>query len=294
LFERQKSGSVLCPSCGQLVGVNDEQCLHCGRKNPGMWGYGAFVRALGRDFGFFKLVIFGCAGLYIASLALDPKGMQSGGLRFFAPSWRALFLLGGSGYQAVFELGRWWTVLSAGWLHGDLLHIGFNMYWVRILAPATAEFYGVGRTVIIYTVACVAGFVFSSVANAFVPLIPVLGGILGALGLGGAYRTIGASGAIFGLLGAIVYYGRRTGHQSVYRQSIGYVVIFAIFAIVVPYVDNQAHLGGFVGGYFAGKILDPQRPERGDHLFLAVVCLALSALSVAVSFWTGLKFFPAS
>ncbi len=284
---------MLCPSCGQLVGVNDEECYNCGRKNPGMWGYGAFIRALGRDDSFFKLVVFGCAGLYIASLALDPSGIRSGGFSFFAPSWRALFLLGGTGYQAVFEAGRWWTVLSAGWLHGDLLHIGFNMFWVRSLAPATAEFYGVGRTIIIYTVACVAGFVFSTIANLFVPFIPVLGTLLGAIGLGGAYRTIGASGAIFGLLGALVYYGRRTGHASVYRQSMGYVVLFAIFGIVVPYVDNQAHLGGFVGGYFAAKLLDPQRPERGDHLVMALVCLVLSALSVIVSIVTGLKYFPA-
>jgi rhomboid protease GluP len=255
-----------------------------------MFGFGAALRALGRDFGFIKLVIGGSVALYVASLLVDPSGIRTGGFTFFAPSWPALFLLGGSGYQAVFEFGRWWTVLSAGWLHGGLLHIAFNMMWVRNLAPPTAEYYGAGRMIVIYTVASITGFVFSSVANAFVPLLPVAGNLLGFLGLAGGFRTVGASAPIFGLLGALVYYGRRSGHQAVYQQSWGYAVLLGIFGLLIPFVDNQAHLGGFVGGYFAGKLLDPLQPEQGDHLFYAVVCLALTALSIVVSVVTGLKY----
>ena len=72
-------------------------------------------------------------------------------MSFMAPASPALFLFGASGSLPVFGLGRWWTVLSAAWLHGGLLHILFNMMWVRQLAPATAELYGPGRMVIIYT-----------------------------------------------------------------------------------------------------------------------------------------------
>ena len=56
-------------------------------------------------------------------------------------------------------------MLSAGWLHGSALHILFNMMWVRQLGPATADIYGAGRMVIIYTVAGVAGFLLSSIAG---------------------------------------------------------------------------------------------------------------------------------
>lgn len=291
MFQRQREGSVLCATCGYLVGVNDEQCFHCGRKNPGMWGFGGALRALGRDMGFVKLVISGSVALYLLSLLLDLEGIRSGSFMFFAPSWSALFLLGGSGYQAVFEMGRWWTVLSAGWLHGGLLHIVFNMMWVRNLGPPTAELYGAGRMILIYTAGSIVGFLFSSVAIAFVPLVPVLGTVFGFLGLAGGYRTIGASAPIFGLLGALVYYGRRTGHQSVYRQTLGYAVLLGIFGLLFPGVDNQAHLGGFVGGYLAGKLLDPREPERGDHLFWAVLCLAATALAIVASVITGLKYF---
>jgi membrane associated rhomboid family serine protease len=56
-------------------------------------------------------------------------------------------------------------------------------------------------------------------------------------------------------------------------------------------VDNWAHLGGFPGGWLAAKVLDPLKPERGDHVLAAIVCLALSLLSVLYSVVEGLKLF---
>jgi len=82
----------------------------------------------------------------------------------------------------VFQFGRWWTVLSAGWLHGGLLHIAFNLLWVRQLAPETAELYGPGRTVIIYTAASMVGFTISSVMGVLLPGLPVIGGSVVTVG----------------------------------------------------------------------------------------------------------------
>ena len=70
--------------------------------------------------------------------------------------------------------------------------------------------------------------------------------------LGGATLTVGASAAIFGLLGALVYYGRRTGSSHIGQTAIQYAIIMGIMGFVVPGVDNYAHLGGFVGGYLDG------------------------------------------
>src|SRR5262245_60940712 len=140
---RQKWGSMVCPSCGNLVGVQDEQCLNCGRRNPGLWGFGPFLSRWGRDLGFTQLVMWGCIVLYLLSLLIDFGGVGTGGLlNFLSPSLSSLFLLGASGAIPVFRFGRWWTVLSAGWLHGGILHIFFNLMWVRQLAPATSEMYG--------------------------------------------------------------------------------------------------------------------------------------------------------
>ena len=56
MFRRQREGSVICTSCGVLVGVNDDTCYSCGRWNPGLWGYGPALRRLGNDLGFVPLV----------------------------------------------------------------------------------------------------------------------------------------------------------------------------------------------------------------------------------------------
>src|SRR3970040_1401209 len=68
VIKRQTSGSVICTSCGVLVGVNDETCYNCGRRNPGLWGYAPAIRALGGDLGFVPFVIGTCVVLYALTL----------------------------------------------------------------------------------------------------------------------------------------------------------------------------------------------------------------------------------
>ena len=275
LFKRQTSGSVVCTSCGSLVGVRDEKCLNCGRRNPGLWGFAPLLRSLGNDFGFVQLVLWGTGALYVVSLLLSGGDIGLGGgnlLSILSPSGQSIFLLGASGSIPVFGYGRWWTVLSAGWLHGSLLHIVFNMMWVRDLGPAVADVYGAGRMVIIYTVAGVCGFALSSAAGEYLPPLPLLRG---------AQLTLGASASIFGLLGALVYYGRRTGSQMVHGQALRYAVILFVFGLIMPSVDNFAHAGGFVGGYLASRLLDPLEPERIDHIGMALLCLAAVVISIA-------------
>jgi membrane associated rhomboid family serine protease len=279
MFGRRRTGSVLCPSCGRLVGVNDEVCLNCGRRRPGMWGLTPLLGKLGRDAGFVQVVIGGCVLLYLAMLAVDPQNIRMDGLfNLLGPSQTSLLRFGASGAAPVFGLGRWWTVLSAGWLHAGLLHIGFNLYWVRFLAPETAELYGPARMVILYTISSITGFLLSSAVGAFLPF------------LGGAMLTVGASAPILGFIGALVWYGRRTGSHHVGRQAWSYAIMMILFGFLMRGVDNWAHIGGFAGGYLGGMILDPMRPERGDHQLIALVCLAATAAAVAASLVSPLPF----
>jgi rhomboid protease GluP len=279
MLRRQTTGSVVCPSCGSLVGVNDERCFICGRTNPSLWGFAPVLRRLGEDMGFVPLVLWGCSGLYVAMLLFSGDRIRTGEmLSFLAPAPEVLYRFGESGALPVFRDGRWWTILSAGWLHGGLLHILFNMMWVRQLAPATADIYGAGRMAIIYTIAGICGFVLSSVAGAYFPPLPLL--------YGAAY-TIGASANIFGLLGALVYYGHRSGSSLVRREAMGYAVMLFLFGLIMPGVDNFAHAGGFAGGYVVARVLDPLKPERIDHLIAAFGCLAASLIAILVSFVTS-------
>ena len=280
MWKSQKTGSVLCAGCGNLVGVQDQRCMTCGRWNPGLWGFAPVLRRLGQDLGFVKIVLGGCIGLYVLTLLIDLRDPSGGMLSALSPSIRALFLFGASGAVPVFEYGRWWTVLSAAWLHGGLLHIAFNMMWVRQLAPATADAYGPARMVIIYTVSSIAGFLMSSLAGYYLGDFPI------GLFRGAAF-TVGASAPIFGLLGALVYSGRRGVTNQLGRQAFGYAVILFIFGLIIPRVDNFAHAGGFLGGYLAARYLNPLLPERGDHLILALVCVALTAVSILLSVVLG-------
>jgi rhomboid protease GluP len=285
MFGRKTSGSVVCVSCGNLVAVNDETCYMCGRRNPGLWGYAPVLRRLGNDMGFVPLVVTGSIGLYVAALLASGDNIRMGGMMsFLSPSTLSLFLFGASGATPVFEYGRWWTVLSAGWLHSGVLHILFNMLWVRQLGPACAELYGPGRMVIIYILASVLGFVASSTAGELLSWMPIYF-------LRGAGFTVGASAGIFGLLGALVYYGRRSGSSMTSREALQYALMMGVFGLFMPGIDNWAHAGGFGGGYLIGRYLDPLKPERIDHIFIAVLLLMATVVSVAVSILHGFSLF---
>lgn len=260
MFKRKTEGSVLCSSCGVLVGVNDPTCYNCGRRNPGLWGFGPALRALGNDLGFVNIVTGATVIIYVLSLILSRDGANIG----LTPSMGALQILGASGAVPVFGRGWWWTVLTAGWLHGGILHIFFNVLWIRQLGPEIANLYGAGRMILIYTIAGIVGFTLSSVMY-FLP-IPFFG----------AGITVGASASIFGFLGALVHYGRRTGSSHIGQAGVQYAVFMGIMGFIFPGVDNAAHLGGFVGGYLTSVILDPLKPERIDHIVAAVVCLLLT------------------
>lgn len=281
MFKRQKTGSVVCASCGSLVGVNDEQCYTCGRRSPGLWGFGPLLRRFGNDFGFVTLVIYGCAALYVAMLLMTlllGGSLLGGGLfGMLAPNTVVALAFGASGAIPVYMNGMWWTVLSAGWLHGSALHILFNMMWVRQLAPPTADIYGPGRMIIIYTIAGAVGFAVSSTAGLYLGSMPIAF-------LRGAHVTLGASAPIFGLLGALVHYGRRGGSSLVGGQALQYAVVLFVFGLIMPGgIDNYAHAGGFAGGYLASLWLDPLKPERMDHLAGAAVCIVLTGLSIVAS-----------
>jgi len=284
VFNRRTSGSVVCPSCGSLVGVRDDKCYTCGRANPGLWGFGPALRQFGANFGFAPMIVGACVTLWVVTLLMSGSNIGGGNvMNALSPSTQVLFLFGASGAIPVFAMNRWWTVLSAGWLHAGLLHIALNMYWVWQMGPVMTDMLGPARTVIIYTVGGIAGFTLSSVAGAYLPNLPFLHG---------ASFTVGASAPVFGLIGALYHYGRTSSAAA--KQQATYIIVQAVmFGVLMGNsgIDNYAHLGGFAGGYFTSAFLNPMTRERGDHTIVALVCLVATALSIAVSVITGLQLF---
>ena len=132
---------------------------------------------------------------------------------------------------------------------------------------------------IIYTAGGVAGFALSSFAGEFLPNLP----LLHSAGL-----TVGASAPLFGMIGALYHYGR-TGSSMARQMAVSIMIQALIFGLLVPGIDNFAHLGGFAGGYLTSAFLNPMTRERGDHLIVAVLCLVATFLSIVASFLTGIS-----
>ena len=270
---RRSTGAILCPRCGRLTHPDAAECLVCGLKRPGRWQWASGLGRLLRTGSFTTLVTVACIGLYVLSLVVDPATVLQprGPFDLFSPGMRALDWLGMTSGHA-WQQGRWWTLLTAIYLHGSVLHILFNVLWIRQLGPAVEELYGPSRLVIIFTVAGVAGFAVSNVLT--------------------WYPTVGASGAIFGLLGAMVAYGRQRGGAfgaMVLRQYGQWALVLFIFGFFMSGVNNLAHAGGFVGGFAAGLVLSfsDRRQETALERALAVGLIVLTGLAFVLALWTA-------
>ena len=242
--------AILCPRCHKIVSSDAETCPHCGQRKPGLWGATATIRKLGLQLNFPHLITVFCGVLYLLALLLDPSAIfQTQGLmQILSPSLEASIKLGVTGTRPV-TYGWWWTLITAIYLHGGLLHIFFNMMWVRQLGPVVEELFGPFRLFAIFTIAGITGFIASTLA--------------------GHAFTLGASGSIFGLLAAAIAYGRRAGSQLFTRQFLQWAVLLFIMGFVMPGVDNWAHGGGFVGGYAAAYVFSRSSEREGLGAYLA-------------------------
>jgi rhomboid protease GluP len=141
--------------------------------------------------------------------------------------------------------GEYWRLLTAMFLHGSLVHIFFNAYALFALGPECERFYGTLRFTVVYFVAGLAGSVASYLFT--------------------AGPSVGASGAIFGLIGALgAFYGLNRGTLGesgrMALQSIGGVIFINLLIGFAggSFIDNFAHLGGLIFGTAAGAALSPR------------------------------------
>jgi rhomboid protease GluP len=273
----QRRNSILCPNCNKLISADERACPYCGTVKPGSWwkglGWTKIWAAPDRVIG---LIIAVNVGMYVISLLLDFSrvGLSANPLSLLSPSNRSLILLGASGTYPIDRFHRWWTLVSAGYLHGGILHILFNMVALRHIGGLVLSEYGAYRTFVVYTLTGIVGFFVSYLA--------------------GVGLTIGASASICGLIGAALYYGKARGGtygHYVYKQVLGWVIAIFLFGFLVPGIDNWAHGGGLVSGICLGFLLAYQERRRENlvHKGLAAVCGLLTAgilgWAVASSFW---------
>ncbi len=270
----RRTGAILCPNCGKLVNADAAECIHCGYKKPGRKGIGTMISSIfGGNIGVIQMISFVCIALYVISLIVDPSALleTKGIFDFLSPGMASLDRLGMTGTYAMSH-GRWWTLITAIYLHGGLLHILFNVLWIRNLGPVVEELFGMSRLILIFTLSGIAGFFLSN--------------------LFGINFTIGASGSIFGLLGALIYYGRDRGGifgQAMFRQLMSWAIMLFVFGFIMPGINNFGHAGGFIGGYLSGMLLSYQEKKRETPFIknLATAAVIITVVSFLLAVWTG-------
>jgi rhomboid protease GluP len=182
--------------------------------------------------------------------------------------------------------GEIWRLITPMFLHGSILHIGFNMYALFALGPALESYYGHGRYLALYLLSGFAGNVISFLFS--------------------SNPSLGASTAIFGLIGAeaIFLYRNRSILGSMAQRALTNVIFIIVINLMLglnPGIDNWGHMGGLLGGtffaWFAGPIfhveggtLDPRLVDERDQsnaLIFGVLDFAIFAALAAMKIWRG-------
>jgi len=260
-MSQNKRRSMLCPNCRKLISGDDTVCPYCGLKNPTSSWQRLIGRGLHDGDQLLKMLIGVNIVMFVLSLLLSARGtsLSLNPLSFLSPDSRSLLLLGASGHIPIDRLHRWWSLISANYLHGSILHIFFNMFALRQLGPLVLHEYGNYRMFVIYTLSGVFGFFVSYLAK--------------------VTFTIGASAAVCGLIGAALYFGKSRGGiygQTIYRQIGGWAIGIFMFGFLVPAINNWAHGGGMLAGIALGFLLGYQERRRETHVHkLAAVCCVL-------------------
>lgn len=270
---RNMPTTMNCPRCHRLISIQTEECIYCGLKRPKLYTSIPLLSSLARgEISFVNGIIMVCFGLYIVSIAFNLGVSSNSGnpLAILTPTPESLLRLGMGGRIPIYY-GQWWTLITAVFLHGDFLHIFFNMWWLRDLGPMVEREYGPSRFLVIFVAAGLTGSILSVIA--------------------GTYFFIGASGAIFGLFGALVFYGWHRGGSfgtAIFRRTLFWAGILFLYGLVGSNVDNWGHLGGFIGGFAAAFVLRYQErlPQTLVHhiaalltLLLLVVCFGFMLLN---------------
>jgi rhomboid protease GluP len=253
----------MCPHCRAFITNKDRVCPYCNervgaravdRRTPtevlgGFIPHARFAT---------MLLLLVNVGLYLVTTLYSYRSGNGG---ISAIDSRTLIIFGASWGPGI-AAGQWWRLVTAGFLHGGLFHILMNMWVLFDLGAEVEEVYGPARLWVFYFVTTIAGFRLSSWWN---PVVP----------------SVGASAALFGLIGAMIALGLQNNNamgKAIRGLYIRWAVYGLIISVLMPYVDIAAHIGGLAAGFGLGYLAGTPRLEGSpsERLWNAAswVCLA--------------------
>jgi|GEM_PF-979732 len=259
----------MCASCGKLMGVADE-CPYCGADNKKVSLRLKRAAAAGAGKSAHPVttgLVVANAFLFLVALVVGGLQPVSGFFDFGAPDSEMLFRLG-SLFPPAVEAGDWWRFITAMFLHGSLLHVFFNMYILWVAGRHMEGEIGSRLMFFVYMTTGIAGFVASYMT--------------------GTVETLGASGAVSGVLGFVLVRRRLvdgTFRNPITMWIIQLIVLTAVFGLLVARVDNAAHIGGFVlGAGFAWLLTTVKLSKVGAiGIMLLTTGLVVTTIAAAVS-----------
>jgi rhomboid protease GluP len=262
----------ICPACGALVGISATRCHVCGTSLR--FSLAAFSKKFSGVFGEHEapvttvLLIANFVMLGVSWMALAAAGGGGGLSILWGLSGETQYRLGMSiPLQYLIVSNEWWRLVTAMFLHGGLLHIGFNMMALMQFGPAIEELYGSARYLFIYVFTGAFGFLLSAYAGHF---------------------ALGASGALLGLVGVMLAVTSKRG--GAYMRDLrsrlvsSVVILFVLGFSGFMAMDNWAHGGGLAVGFILGKIFADRQPVSAGERRMAYALGWLAGLVVVASF----------
>lgn len=272
----------MCPHCRAFITDRDKVCPYCNervgqraieRRDPGaiLGGFIPHARFVT------MIILIINFGLFLATVVYSQRAGNSGA--FMSVDGQTLVAFGAKYRLLILGYHQWWRLVTAGFLHGGLLHIAMNSWVLFDLGAQVEEVYGGSRLIVIYFVATVCGFLASTLWT------PAL--------------SVGASAGIFGLIGAMIALGVRNRHSPMGAAIRGMYVRWAVYGLIfglLPglHVDNAAHLGGLAAGFAVAYIAGTPRVDTSWSERLWRVAAAGCVLLTAGSFLMMYLFFAST
>jgi membrane associated rhomboid family serine protease len=164
--------------------------------------------------------------------------------------------------------GEWWRIITGGFLHAGILHIGMNMLVLWLIGGQLERAIGPIRFACLYMTSLIAGS-------------------LGVLLIDPTAPTVGASGAVFGLMGAAVVYQRSRG-IDIWRSGLGTLIVLNLgITFLVPGISKGGHLGGLVGGALAGVLMFYLERVTKSVVPAVVASIVLSGVFFVAAIWAA-------
>ena len=242
----------MCPNCRAFITTKDKICPYCevrvGPRAVDRMG-GDLLGGLIPSAKFATFVILGLnVGIFLLTLLASASSGAGGLMNIDIFTLRRF---GATSPLFIFN-GQWWRLLTAGFLHGGLMHIGFNCWALMDVGSHAEQEYGPRRMTAIYLISTIGGFAAST-----------MWGIL----RGQDITSVGASAGLFGLIGAMIAYGTVSHgmEASMVKQFYVRWAVYGLLMGLLPFfrVDNAAHIGGLATGFVTAWIAGTPRLVPG-------------------------------